>query len=1073
MRLLHCPLRFFGLVVWLSATPVAMAMDPLDNQKDWAIYRGDKKGIQFTELDQVTPKNVQALQVAWVYRHGDPSGPSMYSNPIIIDGKLYFTTPTLNAVALDAATGEELWVFEAARHQPNGREVRGRNRGVVFWQDAAGKGQRIFHFVKDRLYALDAATGERIASFGDNGYVDLRRGLPIPAESASVEVTTPGIVYENFLIVGSRVPEGNASTPGDIRAYDTVTGEQRWIFHTIPHEGELGHDTWEWEPGETYGGANPWGGFTVDEERGWVFCATGSAAGDFIYGGTRKGENLFANCVLALEATTGRRVWHYQTIHHDIFDYDNPPAPVLATQLGESGPRDVAVQLTKMGLTFVLDRETGEPVFPVEERPVPPSLVPGEAAWPTQPFPQRPPSLVRHATFEADLTNISEEAHRHALEVFRRHRSGGLYTPASLEGTITTPGHQGGVEWGGAAFDPETGVLYVNANEAPTINQLIPLPKKGEEGDGETMVARGERLYLTNCSFCHGVDRRGVPPLYPPLLGIHPDRENELRDLLVTGRGIMPAFSHLPEGQRDALVAYVLSTAPVGASAAEGASASTLAGDAERSPHYGQHSPFFVDHEGYPAISPPWGTLNAVDLNRGELLWKVPLGEYPKLAERGIRNTGAKNFGGPVLTASGLIFIAATPDEKIRAFDKYSGRILWEHPLPAGGYATPSVFEVGGRQMIVIAAGGGGKLGTRHGDAVVAFALPEGEAREPRFPPVEALPQREGLPDPMTFLDGDAVETRFDWVRRRSEMRDLLLHYQYGELPSAPGGMEIDVTSEEPVMGGKAVDRRVRLRFSEGERRFEMRLGMLLPKRAGRFPAIIKNDVAIGHIPIAEQLIEEGFITVEYLRTDLDPDEVGVVGPAQAAFPEAEWGTLAVWAWGGLRVIDYLETLAEVRHDQLAAFGHSRGGKVALLMAALDERVAVALPNGSGAGGAGLYRKQGRGSESLAAIADPERFAYWFHPRLGEFAGREDRLPFDQHFLRALVAPRAVFSTDAEGDRWANPEGTRLAQEAAQTVYDFLGAPENNRSHFRQGEHNETVEDWEAILAFLKSHFQE
>ncbi|CAN5456666.1 hypothetical protein BH23VER1_BH23VER1_00330 [soil metagenome] len=697
--------------------------DPRDNFVDWAIYRGDKKAIQYSELDQIHAGNVGRLEKVWEYRHGDPNGPSMYSNPIVVDGLLYFTTPKVNAVALDAATGEEVWVFEPATFGEGGREFRGRNRGVVYWEDADGENRRIFNFVNDRVYALEAGTGVPVESFGDGGFIDLRMNLPVAPERASVEVTTPGITFRNFLIVGSRVPEGNHSTPGDIRAYDAETGEFRWIFHTVPHEGEVGYDTWEWEAGSDYGGANPWGGFSLDEGRGWVFCATGSAAGDFIYGGARKGQNLFANCVLALDATTGERQWHYQTVHHDIWDYDNPPAPILATIPWDGGTRDVAVQLTKMGLTFVLDRDTGIPLFPVEERKVPASEVPGEQAWPTQPIPTKPPPLVRQAIYEADLTSVTAEARELALALFRKHRTGPLYTPASLQGTITTPGHQGGVEWGGAAFDPASGVLYVNANEAPTINRLEPLEQI--DAAEATPQQRGARLYGETCTFCHGTNREGNPPLYPPLqsLDLAPDA---IREILQHGRGIMPSFSHLSQDQIGDLLAYLVSDGTeAGGSEGTGARGQqeppTAQGEA---PTYAQISPFFADDHGVPLISPPWGTLNAVDLSQGTILWKVPLGEYPHLAAQGIRHTGAKNFGGPILTAGALLFIAATPDEKIRAFDKFTGRQLWEHALPAGGYATPSTYAIDGRQYVVIAAGGGGKLGTRHGDSVIAFALP-------------------------------------------------------------------------------------------------------------------------------------------------------------------------------------------------------------------------------------------------------------------------------------------------------------------------------------------------------------
>jgi quinoprotein glucose dehydrogenase len=447
-----------------------------------------------------------------------------------------------------------------------------------------------------------------------------------------------------------------------------------------------------------------------------MFCVTGCAAGDFIYGGSRKGKNLFANCVLALDALTGKRQWHYQTVHHDIWDYDNPPAPVLATIQIDGQPKDVAVQFTKMGLTFVLDRDTGDSIFPVEERPVPRSDVPGEEAWPTQPFPTRPPPLNRQAMFESDVTNISPEARAYVLEKFRNLKTGSLYTPASLQGTVTTPGHQGGAEWGGGAFDPVTGVIYVNINEAPTIDRLEPLAEF--DPATATPAQRGFMLYSSACIFCHGPNKQGNPPLYPPLKNLK-KTDAEVRDQIVNGKGIMPAFSQLEEDQVNDLIAYLRSDSQ----ANESADPQTQTEDDGRAPRYAQIAPFFVDQEGYPAIAPPWGTLNAIDLNKGAILWKVPLGEYPELVKRGVRHTGTKNFGGPILTAGNIIFIAATADEKIRAFDKFTGRVLWEHRLPAGGYATPSTYMIDGKQYVVIAAGGGGKNATKRGDSIIAFAL--------------------------------------------------------------------------------------------------------------------------------------------------------------------------------------------------------------------------------------------------------------------------------------------------------------------------------------------------------------
>ena len=444
-----------------------------------------RKETSTSALAQINATNVHKLRPAWEYHTGDASQRStMYANPIVVNGVMYISTPSLKAVALDAATGARIWSFDPAEHN-NGTVIRLRNRGVTYWKGA--EGERIFDFVRDRVYAVDAKSGELIQSFGTAGYIDLRQNLGVDPAGVTVEMTSPGAVYKNLLILGSRVNESYGSSPGHIRAYDTVTGQLKWIFHTIPQPGEFGHDTWEWPEGETFGGANAWGGVTVDEQRGWVFVATGSATDDF-YGGFRKGSNLFANCVLALDATTGERKWHYQTVRHDIWDYDNPPAPILVTLRSGNTSRDAVVQLTKMGLTFVLDRDTGEPIFPVHDVPVPRSDVPGEEASPTQPIPLKPPPLVRQAITEADLTNITPEAREYALQEFRKYRSGSIYTPPSLQGTLTMPGHLGGAQWHGGSFDPQLNVLYVNVNEIPTINRLRPV-----YGDAACGVVAGGR----------------------------------------------------------------------------------------------------------------------------------------------------------------------------------------------------------------------------------------------------------------------------------------------------------------------------------------------------------------------------------------------------------------------------------------------------------------------------------------------------------------------------------------------------------------------------------------------------
>jgi quinoprotein glucose dehydrogenase len=682
----------FSVVVYLLAGLCASAADA-----DWPV-NGGPNNIRYSELNQINRDNVTRLQVAWSYdAHDSFKDSEMQSNPIVVDGILYATTPKLRVIALDAQTGKEIWSFD-----PNvggQAQRRYRHRGVTVYRD------RVFFTHRNYLWALDRKTGKPIQKFGDDGRIDLRKGLDRPAESLSVSASSPGVIFEDMIIMGSTVPETLPGSPGDIRAFDVNTGAMRWTFHTIPHPGEFGYDTWPPNAYKISGGANAWAGLSVDAKLGMIFAATGSASFDF-YGANRIGDNLFADCVIALDARTGRRVWHFQGIKHDVWDLDFPAAPSLVTVTRNGRSVDAVAQIAKTGYVFVLDRKTGEPLFPIAYRKTLPSLLDGEKLSETQPYPLKPPPFTRQNFTEDIVTRRTPEAHAAVLEMFRRLDSKGIFTPPSLRGTILFPGTDGGGEWGGAAFDPATGLLYVNSNEQPWIIRMA------------THDTRS--LYKNNCASCHGDDRKGAPPTFPSLVDIgNRQSRDQLASIIREGTGRMPGFSHLGRGVND-IVEFLMT------------GRDTTAVDpnvASKDPNWLKYRNegyiLFRDPDGYPPITPPWGTLNAIDLNKGEIRWHIPFGEYPELVAKGIKDTGSDNYGGPVVTASGLLFIGATNfDKKFRAFDKLTGKLLWETELPAAGNATPSVYEIKGREYVVIVCGGG-KNGAPSGSSIVAFSLPE------------------------------------------------------------------------------------------------------------------------------------------------------------------------------------------------------------------------------------------------------------------------------------------------------------------------------------------------------------
>jgi membrane-bound PQQ-dependent dehydrogenase (glucose/quinate/shikimate family) len=601
--------------------------------QEWRSYGGDPGGTRFSPLQQINLQNVSTLKRAWTYHTGEVNRQNetdrhqvapFETTPLVVDGILYLSTPSNRVIALDAETGREIWQFDP---QAGGARRRFfQHRGVAYWKSETGGDRRILYGTFDgRMICLDAKSGKICEGFGSNGVVNLRVGVADEFPGAEYAVTSAPTIFKDLVITGAAVPEYPSRGPnGAVRAYNVRTGKLVWTFHTIPAPAEPGHDTWPKEAWRSRTGVNVWSTMSVDVDRDLIFLPIGSPSYDF-YGGDRKGQDLFANSLVALQASTGKLVWYFQMVHHDIWDYDPPAQPTLIKVRQDGNSIPAVAEVTKMGFVFIFDRVTGKPLFPVEERPVPGSDVPGEASWPTQPFPTKPPALVRQRFSEADITNVTPESHRYCADLFHSLKSRGMYTPYGLKQTLVVPGTLGGATWSGGSFDPELGYLFVNVNDLGSVGAMEPQPA-------------------------------GAPVPY------------------------------------------------------------------RRGAKGGEYARFWDENQ-WPCQMPPWGTLNAIDVNKGEVVWKIPLGVVAGLNS----NTGSPNLGGSIVTAGGLVFIGATTDSRFRAFDSHSGKQLWVAELTASAYAAPATYigKKSHKQFVVIAAGGGGFFRGKTSDEVVAFSLPD------------------------------------------------------------------------------------------------------------------------------------------------------------------------------------------------------------------------------------------------------------------------------------------------------------------------------------------------------------
>ncbi len=703
-----------------SGEPKPIGEEDRGNDRTWSVNKADANSSNFSPLNQIIPSNVADLTESWTFEPDDLPKDASPGNseciPIIIDGVMYVTSAKQLTYALDAATGKQLWKFDPF----NGRENEGiLSRGASYWE--SGNDRRILVTGGQYLYALNARTGKPVPSFGDSGKVFLNQGLRDKPERVFSGPTSPGVVYKDLIVFGTQVSEIYGSSPGYMRAYDCRSGKLVWTFHTLPNPGEAGYDTWPQEAYKYSGGCNDWAGLSIDQKRGIVYAAIGSPSYDF-FGADRTGDNLYSDCVLALDANTGKHIWHYQMVHHDMWDYD-PPAPPALVQLKRDGKMvDAVAQITKQGFVFILDRETGKPLFPIEERPVPASLLPGEKASPTQPFPVLPKPFARQLLSEADLTNYSSAGHDSILKKFRSLRYEGLYTPPDRRGTLQFPGTRGGGEWGGAAYDPSTNFLYIKSNDAPDIQTIIEIDQKQELALSKTPAyATGKMIYITNCASCHREDKGGKEPNFPSMqaLKFKMSRDTALDKIRHAHKGLAGAdYDDAIKGKEKELMTFVYDAVLSDINKGQTKTDEQIIATERFLNTTGYKT--FKDPDGNPAIRPPWGMLHALNLSTGEYKWQQVFGNEEQWQQKGAPVTGGESKGGPMLTAGGVLFISGTKDNKLKAIDKTSGRLLWETSLPALANTTPCTYTVKGKQYIAICLSGTEK---HPSGSVVAFAL--------------------------------------------------------------------------------------------------------------------------------------------------------------------------------------------------------------------------------------------------------------------------------------------------------------------------------------------------------------